>query len=258
MNRYITLSICTMIMSVTALAANNNCVPEYFRRGLYVSVDFAPGTVFNGKRGNNESNSSYGTDLAFGYRFLPQCALAVGVGAHSYSNKTLTCDDTVRRKVENTSVPLFVRFRSDILDREVTPYVQMDLGYSFMEMYTREDAGRVKYSQDRFTNGRYEYIEMDDSYIQYGNAGWFSALDLGISLHVIGRCRMNIGLSAGVHQAFLGTTFSTAEGEVLNFGRADYLCGGSCESPAIVRTVGLPDFWDSLDPSLKVKIGFTF
>ena len=258
MKRYITLSICTMIMSVTVLAANNNCVPENFRRGLYVSVDFAPGTVFNGNRGNNESNSSYGTDIAIGYRFLPQFVLAVGTGAHSYSNKTFTCGDTVRRKVENTCVPVFIRLRSDFFDREVTPYVQMELGYSFMEMYTRNDAGKVKYSQDRFINGRFEYIEMDDSYIQYGNAGWFSALDLGISLHVIGRCRMNIGLSAGVHQAFLGTSFSTAEGEVLNFGRADYLCGGSCESPAIVRTVGLPDFWDSLDPSLKVKIGFTF
>ena len=258
MNRYITLSICTMIMSVTALAANNNCVPEYFRRGLYVSVDFAPGTVFNGKRGNNESNSSYGTDLAFGYRFLPQCALAVGVGAHSYSNKTLTCDDTVRRKVENTSVPLFVRFRSDILDREVTPYLQVDLGYSFMEKYPREDNGHIRYSEERFTNGRYEYIEMNDSYIQYGNAGWFSSLDLGISLHVIGRCRMNIGLSAGVHQAFLGTSFQTSEGVMLNFGRVDYLSVGAGESPLMVRTLGIADFRHSLEPSLKVKIGLSF
>lgn len=240
------------------LATGKSGGSEYFRRGVYVSMDFAPGTVFNGRRGNNESNSSYGTDIAIGYRFLSQFAFALGTGAHSYSNKTLTCGDTVRRKVENTCVPVFVRLRSDFLDREVTPYVQMDLGYSFMEMYTRDDAGRVKYSQDRFTNGHYEYIEMDDSYIQYGNAGWFSALDLGISLHVIGRCRMNIGLSAGVHQAFLGTSFLTNEGEVINFGRTDYLCDGSGESPAIVRTAGSPDFWDSLEPSLKVKIGFTF
>ena len=258
MKRYITLSICTMIMSVTALAANNNCVPEYFRRGLYVSVDFAPGTVFNGNRVNNESNSSYGTDIAIGYRFLPQFVLAVGTGAHSYSNKTFTCGDTVRRKVENTCVPVFIRLRSDFLDREVTPYVQMDLGYSFMEMYTRNDAGRVKYSQDRFTNGRFEYIEMDDSYIQYGNAGWFSALDLGISLHVIGRCRMNIGLSASVHQAFLGTSYQTAEGEILNFGRIDYLDDGTGESQAMVRTAGTAGLWDSLEPSLRVKMGFTF
>ena len=240
------------------LATDKSGGSEYYRRGVYVSMDFAPGTVFNGRRGNNESNSSYGTDIAIGYRFLPQFAFALGTGAHSYSNKTLTCGDTVRRKVENTCVPVFVRLRSDFLDREVTPYVQMDLGYSFMEMYTREDAGRVKYSQDRFTNGRLEYIEMDESYIHYGNAGWFSALDLGISLHVIGCCRMNIGLSAGVHQAFLGTSFQTAEGEVLNFGRIDYLYEGAGGSPVMVRTLGIADFWHSLEPLLKVKMGFTF
>ena len=246
-----------MILISTAAYATNKS-NDYFKSGVYVSVDFAPGTVFNGKRGNNESNSSYGTDLSFGYRFIPQCALAIGVGAHSYSNKTLTCDNTVRRKVENTCVPVFIRLRSDILDREVSPYIQMDLGYSFMEMYTREDLGRVRYSEERFTNGRYEYIEMNDSYIQYGMAGLFAALDFGVSLHVIGRCRMNIGLSAGVHQAFLGTSFQTTEGDVLNFGRVDYLSVGTGESPLMVRTIGTANFWDSLEPSLRVKMGFTF
>ena len=257
MKRYITLSICTMIMSVTALAANNNCVPEYFRRGLYVSVDFAPGTVFNGRRGNNESNSSYGTDIAIGYRFLPQFALALGTGAHSYSNKTLTCDDTVRRKVENTCVPVFVRLRSDFLDREVTPYVQMDLGYSFMEMYTREDAGRVKYSQDRFTNGRFEYLEMDDNHIQYGNAGFFASMDIGVGLWIIGPLRMNIALSGGVHQAFLGTSFQS-DGDVMDFGRIDYLPSHDGEPPVSVRTVGRPGFKDTLEPYARVKISFSF
>ena len=257
MKRYITLSICTMIMSVTALAANNNCVPEYFRRGLYVSVDFAPGTVFNGRRGNNESHSSYGTDIAIGYRFLPQLALAVGTGAHAYSNKTLTCDDTVRRKVETTCVPVFVRLRSDFLDREVTPYVQIDLGYSFMEMYTREDAGRVKYSQDRFTNGRFEYLEMDDNHIQYGNAGFFASMDIGVGLWIIGPLRMNIALSGGVHQAFLGTSF-LSDGEVMDFGRIDYLPSHDGEPPVSVRTVGRPGFKDTLEPYARVKISFSF
>ena len=252
------MGICLMLLEIAMRGAETDNGYKFYQSGVYVSVDFAPGTVFNGRRGNNESNSSYGTDIAIGYRFLPQFALALGTGAHAYSNKTLTCDDTVRRKVENTCVPIFIRLRSDFFDREVTPYVQMDMGYSFMEMYTRDDAGIVKYSQDRFTNGRYEYIEMDDSYIQYGNAGWFSALELGVSLHVVGRCRMNIGLSAGVHQAFLGTSFLTAEREVINFGRIDYLSDGYTESPAIVRTAGTPDFWDSLEPSLKVKMGFSF
>ena len=247
-----------LISSSAVLATDKSKGSEYFRRGVYVSIDFAPGTALNGKRGNNEANSCYGTDVAIGYRFSPHLAVALGTGAHSFSNKTLTCGDTVRRKVENTSVPVYLRLRSDFLDREVTPYMQMDLGYSFMEMYTREDMGRVRYSDQAFSNGRHEYIEFNDSYIQYGMAGLFAALDFGVSLHVIGRCRMNIGLSAGVHQAFLGTSFQTAEGEVLNFGRIDYLGDGTSESGAIVRTVGSADFRDSLESSLRVKMGFTF
>ena len=247
-----------LISSSAVLAMDRSKGPEYFRRGVYVSIDFAPGTALNGKRGNNEANSCYGTDVAIGYRFSPHLAVAIGTGAHSFSNKTLTCGDTVRRKVENTSVPVYLRLRSDFKDREVTPYVQMDLGYSFMEMYTREDMGRVMYSDQAFSTGRHEYIEFNDSYIQYGMAGLFAALDFGVSLHVIGRCRMNIGLSAGVHQAFLGTSFQTAEGEVLNFGRIDYLGDGTSESSAIVRTVGSADFRDSLESSLRVKMGFTF
>ena len=258
MKRFIISTICMMTMSVAAFASDKSTDYQYFRRGVYVSMDYAPVTALNGKRGNNEANSCYGTDLAIGYRFMPQLAVALGTGAHSFSNKTLTCDDTVRRKVENTSVPVYLRLRSDILDREVTPYIQVDLGYSFMEMYTREDMGRVRYSDQAFSNGRHEYIEFNDSYIQYGMAGLFAALDLGISLHVIGRCRMNIGLSAGVHQAFLGTSFHTVEGEILNFGRIDYLDDGTGESQAMVRTAGIADLRDSLEPSLRVKMGFTF
>ena len=53
----------------------------------------------------------------------------------------------------------------------------MDLGYSFIEMYTRDALGRVHYAQDKFTNGRNEYIDMDDSYIQYGMKGCFASLE---------------------------------------------------------------------------------
>jgi hypothetical protein len=95
----------------------------------------------------------------------------VGTGAHAYSNKTWTCGDTVPRKVENTCVPVYLRLRSDLMEREVSPYFQVDLGYSFMDIYSRDDMGRIKYAPGRFTNGRFEYITLGDSYIQYGN-GW--------------------------------------------------------------------------------------
>ncbi|MBR5836564.1 MAG: hypothetical protein IKY66_10440 [Bacteroidales bacterium] len=257
MKRFISVSICLVLSAIAVSASEKANEFKYYHRGVFVSLDFAPGAALNARTVDRERNSSSGTDVAIGYRFLPQLAVALGTGAHGYSNRTWTCGDTVPRKVENTCVPVFVRVRCDFRDREVSPYVQVDLGYSFMEMYTRESLGRVKVADDRFTNGRYEYVEMNDSYIQYGMKGCFASLDLGLSLHVIGRARMNLALCGGIHQAFLGTAFQIDEGAVLNFGREDYLVNADGTSQ-FVRTVGSPDFKQTLEPFARFKISFTF
>lgn len=251
------MSICLMLSAIAVQASSRFREYEYFHRGVFISVDFAAGMAFNERTARRERNSSNGADLAVGYRFSPHLAIALGSGAHGYSNRTWTCGDTVPRKVENTCVPIFVRLRSDILDKEFSPYLQMDLGYSFMEMYTRDALGRVHYALGNFTNGRNEYIDMDDSYIQYGMKGCFASLDLGVSLHIIGRSRMNIGLCGGIHQTFLGTSFRTEDGRILDFRRVD------CQifedgSQVQVRTLGSPGFMETLEPFLRVKISLTF
>ena len=251
------MGICMMLSAIAVHGSEKDKDYKYYQRGVFVSLDFAPGAALNGRLPDRERNSSTGTDVAIGYRFMSQLAIALGTGAHGYSNRTWTCGDTVPRKVENTCVPVFIRIRSDFRDREVSPYAQMDLGYSFMEMYTRESLGRVKVADDRFTNGRYEYIEMNDSYIQYGMKGCFASLDLGISLHILGRSRMNLAVCGGVHQAFLGTSFQMDDGEVLDFGREDYLIDAD-GTFVLVRTVGSPDFKQSLEPFARFKISFTF
>ena len=257
MKRFIIVSICLVLSAIAVSASEKANDFKYYHRGVFVSLDFAPGAALNSRAADRERNASTGTDVAIGYRFCPQLAVAIGTGAHGYSNRTWTCGDTVPRKVENTCVPVFVRLRSDFRDREVSPYVQMDLGYSFMEMYTRESLGRVKVADDRFANGRYEYIEMNDSYIQYGMRGCFASLDLGVSLHIIGHARMNLALCGGIHQAFLGTSFQTDDGEVLDFGREDYLIDDDGTS-MLVRIVGSPDFKQTLEPFARFKISFVF
>lgn len=257
MKRFIGVSICLMLSAIAVHASSRAKGYEYYHRGVFISVDFAAGMAFNERTAGRERNSSNGADLAVGYRFSPHLAVAIGSGALGYSNRTCTCGDTVPRKVENTCVPVFVRLRSDILDKEVSPYLQMDLGYSFMEMYTRDAIGRVHYAPEMFTNGKNEYIDMDDSYIQYGMKGCFASLDLGVSLHIIGRSRMNIGLCGGIHQTFLGTSFQTEDGQILNFGRVDYQTSED-GSQLQVRTLGSPGFSETLDPFLRVKIGFSF
>ena len=162
-----------MLFAIAVSASEKVNDFTFYHRGVFVSLDFAPGAILNSRAADRERNSSTGTDVAVGYRFCPQLAVALGTGAHGYSNRTLTCGDTVPRKVENTCVPVFVRLRSDFRDREVSPYVQMD------------------------------------------------------------------------------------DGEVLNFGREDYLVDNDGNS-VLVRTVGSPDFKQTLEPFARFKIGFTF
>jgi hypothetical protein len=134
-----------MIVTVTSFATNKGKQYEYFQRGAFFSVDFSAGNTFN-----ERINTSYGIDMAAGYRFCPQFVLAAGFGGHAYSNSTATCGGSVVRKVETTSVPVFIRLRSDILDKKVSPYVQLDLGYSFVFLYSRDAAFKIKYNDQVF------------------------------------------------------------------------------------------------------------
>ena len=271
---------------------------EYFQKGAFFSVDLSAGNTFN-----ERINTSYGIDMAAGYRFCPHYVLAAGFGGHSYKNATATVSGGELRNNQTTSVPVFLRLRSDILDRKVSPYVQLDLGYSFVFLYSRDASDKIKYNDQvfihrvkemgfasldlyedffreqyadhtaqavdalwdaelsrlkQFTNGGYEYIPMENVHVQYGKKGLFCNLEFGAGWQVCDRIRMNAGISAGLSQSYYGTCLRTNDNRFLQFGRVDFLPYEKEENKAYVRTLGTPDFKDSFELDLKVKIGFTF
>ena len=295
MKRFLITSITLLVLASVAHASEKS---DYFQKGAFFSVDFSAGNTFN-----ERINSSYGIDMAAGYRFCPQFVLAAGFGGHAYSNSTATCGGSVVRKVETTSVPVFIRLRSDILDKKVSPYVQLDLGYSFIFLYSRDAAFKIKYNDQvfinrvkemgfatldlyeehfrglhadkaaqaidalwnaelsrlkQFTNGRYEYIPLEDVHVQYGKKGLFSNLEFGAGWQVCDKIRMNVGLSAGLSQSYYGTCLRTNDNRFLEFGRVDFLPYEKEENKVYVRTLGGADFKDSFELDLKIKIGFTF
>ena len=81
MKRFVMTSICMALLSIAANATDKDHHLEYFKRGVFVSVDFAAGAAFNERTAGRERNSSSGTDIAIGYRFSPHFALAIGSGA---------------------------------------------------------------------------------------------------------------------------------------------------------------------------------
>jgi hypothetical protein len=272
--------------------------PEYFQKGAFFSVDLSAGNTFN-----ERVNTSYGIDMAAGYRFCPQLVVAAGFGGYSYKNATATVSGGELRNNQTTSVPVFLRLRSDILDRKISPYVQLDLGYSFVFLYSRDAADKIRYNDQvfihrvkemgfasldlyeeyfrgqyagqtsqavdalwnaelsrlkQFTNGRYEYIPMEDVHMQYGKKGLFFNLEFGAGWQVCDRIRMNAGVSAGLSQSYYGTCLRTIDNRFLEFGRVDYLPYEKEENKVYVRTLGGADFKDSFELDLKIKIGFTF
>ena len=145
MKRFLITSVTMMLITITSFATNKSKQYDYFQRGAFFSVDLSAGNTFN-----ERINTSYGIDMTAGYRFCPQFVLAAGFGGHSYKNATATVSGGELRNNQTTSVPIFLRFRSDILDRKVSPYVQLDLGYSFVFLYSRDAADKIKYNDQVF------------------------------------------------------------------------------------------------------------
>ena len=295
MKRFLITCICMMLLTSVTYASEK---PEYFQKGAFFSVDLSAGNTFN-----ERINTSYGIDMAAGYRFCPQFVLAAGFGGHSYKNATATVSGGELRNNQTTSVPVFLRLRSDILDRKISPYVQLDLGYSFVFLYSRDAADKIRYNDQvfihrvkemgfasldlyeeyfrgqyadhtaqavdalwnaelsrlkKFTNGGYEYIPMENVHVQYGKKGLFCNLEFGAGWQVCDKIRMNAGISAGLSQSYYGTCLRTNDNRFLQFGRVDFLPYEKEENKVYVRTLGTPDFKDSFELDLKVRIGFTF
>ena len=295
MKRFLITSITLLVLASVAHASEK---PDYFQKGAFFSVELSAGNTFN-----ERINTSYGIDMAAGYRFCPQFVLAAGFGGHAYTVATATVSGGELRNNQTTSVPVFIRFRSDILDRKVSPYAQLDLGYSFVFVYSRDAADKIKYNDQvfihkvkemgfstldlyeehfrglhadktaqtvdilwnaelsrlkQFTNGRYEYIPMENVHLQYGKKGIFCNLEFGAGWQVCDKIRMNAGISAGLSQSYYGTCLRRNDNRFLQFGRVDFLPYEKEENKVYVRTLGTPDFRDSFELDLKVKIGFTF
>ena len=145
MNRFLISSIFMMVISFSSFASDKSRQYSNFYRGAFFSVDLSTGSTFN-----ERINMSYGMDLASGYRFRPQLVIAAGFGAHAYSAKTSTVSGGELRSNQTTSVPVFLRLRSDFLDRKVSPYVQLDLGYSFVFLYSHDAGQKIRYNDKVF------------------------------------------------------------------------------------------------------------
>ena len=138
------------VMSISAFAQTPSQPNKYFTKGFYFGVEASGGIVANDRITLSSRNNNYGIDVAAGYRFCPQFVLAAGFGGHAYTSSSTTVDGGPMQTNFTTSVPVFLRLRSDFMDRKVTPYAQLDLGYSFVFLYSRDAGQKIKYNDKVF------------------------------------------------------------------------------------------------------------
>ena len=159
-----------VVMSISAFAQTPGQSYKHFTKGFYLGVDASAGAVANERLTLSSRNANYGIDVAAGYRFCPQFVIAAGFGGHAYTSTTTTVDGGPMQTNFTTSVPVFLRFRSDFLDRKVTPYAQLDLGYSFVVLYSRDAGQKVKYNDKVFMNRvedmGFESLELYEAYFK--------------------------------------------------------------------------------------------
>ncbi len=105
-----------------------------FRKGTFAGVEMSTGTAI---RASSQS-TDYGLYIFVGYRFLPQIAVAAGIGG---SNAMAT---------STTAMPIFIRLRSDILDKKVSPIVQADFGYAVQFAHSKRSTSELLYNSETF------------------------------------------------------------------------------------------------------------
>ena len=157
-------------MSISAFAQTPSQPNKYFTKGFYFGVEASGGIVANDRITLSSRNNNYGIDVAAGYRFCPQFVLAAGFGGHAYTSSSTTVDGGPIQTNFTTSVPVFLRLRSDFLDRKITPYAQLDLGYSFVFLYSRDAGQKIKHNDKVFMNRvedmGYATLELYEAYFK--------------------------------------------------------------------------------------------
>lgn len=209
--------------------------------GLWADISLSSGNLFlesslgNGSRTMQQTD--YAADAVLGWRLGSR--LAIGAGA------TASCVI----KSGACSFPQYLRLRYDILDRAVSPYLNLDMGWSL--------AARSVLGEDAVQVADEPFYTLDRRYVEFSNPdmyyrkGLMAALTAGVSVRIERGNRLYFGVTAGACQVSHGVEVRNADGSTTNYATP-------VKGPEI-RTVLVPThegFWQKVRPEIRFRIGF--
>ena len=104
-------------LSASAIYFDDDGIPEGYRG--FADFSYTLGVGDWGK-----SHDRIGIMTSHGYQIAPQFFAGLGVGFNYYFDGN----------DELCSLPLFAHFRSDLINNEITPYVDLRVGYSLIDV----------------------------------------------------------------------------------------------------------------------------
>ena len=104
-------------LSASAIYFDDDGIPEGYRG--FADFSYTLGVGDWGK-----SHDRIGIMASHGYQIAPQFFAGLGVGFNYYFDGN----------DELCSLPLFAHFRSDLINNEITPYVDLRVGYSLIDV----------------------------------------------------------------------------------------------------------------------------
>lgn len=119
MKKFLLLIALLLLSSSTASAIYFD--DESIQQGYRGFAEFSY-TLGVGDWGKNHDR--VGIMTSHGYQIAPQFFVGAGLGFNYYFNG----------RDELCSLPVFAHFRSDVLENEITPYVELRVGYSFVDV----------------------------------------------------------------------------------------------------------------------------
>ena len=170
--RLIILIITTIFCSSVVASAQD--------KGYYGSLEASGGYIYKFMPGAETAPQDFmlGVSYVGGYRFSPHFAMGLGVGVNYYFD------------FEQFSAPVYLHLTADILKRDITPYVSLNLGNNF-----QLNGGKYNYGiYDGMSAEEIADIHENHTVNKEHYRGLFAEPSVGVKFNCAGK-RANVGLA---------------------------------------------------------------
>lgn len=209
--------------------------------GFWMDLALSTGKVMNIEpiyECTYKGHTDYAAEVTLGYRVSDHFAIGAGT--------------MVSRMIKSDawSFPVQLEVRYDILNRLFSPYLAVELGWSFRGGPSVPASDVLKAADEPFRNGETTYIDNLNLAVPF-RKGLRATLSAGVAVRAEKGSRVYLGVTAGVCGVTHGVNVDMGDGTIVNYSE---MVPGPNGYTVLVR--GANPKCGELKPELRFTIGF--